>query len=207
MAMPTPAGKDTLDTLSMLEAGGGQPKREQAEKPTPAPRVFCLIGVMLCIIALQTSALGGLALWSVYGANGQSIPEVRPSVANVSLRHALVLDMEHLRTIDEVTYQTQSGDLVSEKVVSVRRSHGDKMSSNVTLVTAAQTTLVLSPSGPSFWLDGEQAAFCGGVRCANFKIDDPELSPQVLDDRLVQLVGEGGARRLYYCPIPGFSWR
>ena len=127
---------------------------------------------------------------------------MRPATeSGIALHHALVLDMEHLRTMDEISYNIGNGTDRTEKVVAVDRYQGTKGSDvKVTIFTVLQNKIVLSPAGVALVdVEGRSTPMCGKMRCANFKVDDPELDSTILEEKLAKILDEHGSRRLGNC--------
>jgi len=186
-----------------------------------------LRSMVICLLALlfvSAWSTFGMSFWAVTiskdtqasqsqngvpaltGMDGSFIMQTAPAKSSgVALKHAPVMDMEHLRTVEEITFTIPAGmpDLgtgaykkqVSEKVVSVR-----KLLSPVPTVefeTHSKTILVIDVNNASAIVNGMPIPLCGELTCGNFKVDDPLLDVTELDKRLEALVGSDKARRLF----------
>lgn len=207
---------------------------ENKEKQRKSNRLLrIIIFAMVCAMGVVIGANFGMSFWAISmvkdteaipseegmaftAGDGKTIMQVAPATTSkLEIRHALVLDMDHLRTMDEIVYtylQDGRNITMSDKVTAVEKSEGKEQSDViVTIFTQTQKKVVISSEGIMLWIDGVQRPICGQMKCTNFKVDDPDLDVDVLDQALENMFAvknnlkkndNGTARRLSACGSP-----
>ena len=114
--------------------------------------------------------------------------------------HVVVLDTKHLSEIDKISYTipgtvngVSSPAFFSERVVSVMKT---TFPIYVEILTQSQTKLLISAGYAEVQFNGVSIPICGAISCANFKVDDPSLDADGLDEKLIQVMGSDWRRRV-----------
>ena len=69
----------------------------------------------------------------------------------------------------------------------------------VEILTQSQTKLLISAGYAEVQFNGVSIPICGAISGANFKVDDPSLDADGLDEKLIQVMGSD-RRRLVTAP-------
>jgi len=165
-------------------------------------------------LSKESHVSGGVMVGVDPATNNKAIVQVAQATdSKLNLYHALVLDEAHLRTMDEVVYSyyPANGEAKAtrtDKVFRVERLVGkDPSDVNVTITLYGNTKIVIAPKEQDqdklqLFTDGESYPLCGGMRCANFMVDDPDLDVDVLNrkvDIVMGITDHSGSRRLEQC--------
>jgi len=209
----------TIDVGEMLEAASDMKHHQRSNK-----RLWYVVFALALVTIMQAWAGFGMSFWAVNlskesktvmsdtgpvatATDGESIMRMAPAtVPNLALEHAIVLDMEHLRTIEEITYTIPLGSVmpeldgdsapaeISEKVMSIVRSK--EAVPKVIIETQSNRKLILEPGKATFKINNVSLPMCGKLKCGSFKVNDPALDKGLLDAKLVAMLGEDTMRRL-----------
>lgn len=214
-------GKTVSVTADDLRKFGENKEKERKTNRHLRIIIFAMVGAMGMVIGANfgmsfwaismvkdTEAIPSEAGMAFTAGDGKTIMQVAPATTSkLGLHHALVLDIDHLRTMDEIVYSYTKGGrniTMSDKVMAVEKSEGeDKSDVTVTIFTQTQKKVVISVEGPMLWIDGVEREICGRMKCTNFKVDDPDLDVEVLDKALENMFAvknnleNGNTRRLW----------
>jgi len=130
--------------------------------------------------------------------SGDMILQTKEAKAtDIALRHAVVLDQDHLRSISEITLTLPTG-VLSTGIVAVKKIEHEDEPPEVIFYTATNAQVRINVSSAEMVYKNQVIPLCGQLTCARFTVTD-ELDPAKLDAQLSTMVGEDSMRRLWQC--------